>query len=124
MQRNEGQWDFSMEEGADGRCLVLEVDIGKYIDTSLIKADIQPGYIRWGSILVGGCIRCASILTTLAAVFCAISVLYANYEAQVLLVAGPNPSKNVNPLKLLADKAHMPADSWDISIKAVAAVAA
>lgn len=46
MQRNEGQWDFSMEEGADGRCLVLEVDIGKYIDTSLIKADIQPGYIR------------------------------------------------------------------------------
>jgi hypothetical protein len=27
---------------------VLEVEVGKYLDTSLIKADVQPGYIRWG----------------------------------------------------------------------------
>jgi len=46
MQRNEGQWDLSMEESIDGQCVVLEVDVGKYLDTSLIKADIQPGHIR------------------------------------------------------------------------------
>lgn len=46
MQRNEGQWDLTMEESADGCSVVLEVDIGKFIDTSLIKADIQPGHIR------------------------------------------------------------------------------
>ena len=46
MQRNEGQWDLSMEESADGKSIVLEVDVGKYIDTSLIKADVQPTYIR------------------------------------------------------------------------------
>lgn len=36
-----------MEESADGNSIVLEVDVGKYIDTSLIKADVQPTYIRW-----------------------------------------------------------------------------
>lgn len=46
MQRNEGRWDFSMEESEDGKSVVLEVDVGKYLDTSLIKADVQPTYIR------------------------------------------------------------------------------
>ena len=48
MQRNEGRWDFSMEESEDGASLVLEVDVGRFLDTSLIKADVQPGYIRCG----------------------------------------------------------------------------
>jgi hypothetical protein len=48
MQRNDGRWDFSIEESEDGSAIVLEVDVGKFLDTSLIKADVQPSYIRWG----------------------------------------------------------------------------
>ncbi len=36
-QKNEGQWDFSLDEDEDGRCIVLEVEVGKYLDTSLLK---------------------------------------------------------------------------------------
>ncbi|KAJ9516041.1 hypothetical protein QJQ45_024441 [Haematococcus lacustris] len=46
MQRNEGRWEFSMEENDKGDALELEVDAGKYLDTSLIKADVQPTYVR------------------------------------------------------------------------------
>ncbi|KAL6760650.1 hypothetical protein V8C86DRAFT_2549518 [Haematococcus lacustris] len=46
MQRNEGRWEFSMEENDKGDALELEVDAGKYLDTSLIKADVQPTYLR------------------------------------------------------------------------------
>lgn len=113
MQRNEGQWDFTMEEAEDGGAIILEVwgpgdaegavaaqqqalaalllcpacasnlggqspgralllphpmqgvcrfgrgppvlllssnmlqvDVGKYLDTSLIKADVQPSLVR------------------------------------------------------------------------------
>jgi hypothetical protein len=64
MQKNEGKWDFSMDEGpcsfpllsagpqvpsklhARG-AIVLEVDVGRYLDTSLIKADVQPSYVRY-----------------------------------------------------------------------------
>ncbi|KAG1680975.1 hypothetical protein FOA52_009934 [Chlamydomonas sp. UWO 241] len=45
-QKNEGEWDFSMEEDEAGANIVLEVDVGKYLDTSLIKVDVQPTFIR------------------------------------------------------------------------------
>ena len=35
-----------MDESDDRRSIVLEVALGKYVDTSLIKADVQPGYVR------------------------------------------------------------------------------
>jgi hypothetical protein len=55
MQRNEGRWDFSLEESDDRNksSLVLEVDVGKFLDTSLIQADVQPEYIRWVVMGVG-----------------------------------------------------------------------
>ena len=39
--KNEGGYDFSLEESEDGSEIVLEVDVGKFLDTSLIKADVQ-----------------------------------------------------------------------------------
>lgn len=46
MQKNEGGWDFSIQEDDEGKAIVLEVDVGKYLDTSLIKADVQPSFVR------------------------------------------------------------------------------
>ncbi|KAF6251492.1 hypothetical protein COO60DRAFT_1675455 [Scenedesmus sp. NREL 46B-D3] len=46
LQRNEGKWDFTLEESEDGMSLVLDVAAGKYLDTSLIKADVQPRLAR------------------------------------------------------------------------------
>jgi protein TilB len=46
MQKNEGQWDFSLEEDDLGKSIVLQVDVGKYLDTSLIKVDVQPAFVR------------------------------------------------------------------------------
>lgn len=36
-QKNEGQWEFTLEESADGQALILDVHVGKFLDTSLIK---------------------------------------------------------------------------------------
>eukprot|EP00884_Botryococcus_braunii_P011116 jgi/Botrbrau1/20004/Bobra.200_1s0011.1 len=46
MQRNEGKWPFTLKENDDDTAAVLEVDVGKYLDTSLIKADVQPTVVR------------------------------------------------------------------------------
>lgn len=45
-QRNDGDWEFSLDESADGRMIVLEVDVGRFLDTSLIKPDVQPRHVR------------------------------------------------------------------------------
>eukprot|EP00887_Chlorella_sp_A99_P007514 scaffold2.g7514.t1 len=45
-QWNEGHWEFSLDESADGGAVVLEVDVGRYLDTSLIEADVQPTAVR------------------------------------------------------------------------------
>jgi protein TilB len=34
------------QESEDGTEITLEVKVGKYMDTSLIKADVQPHFIR------------------------------------------------------------------------------
>ena len=41
-----GKWEFSFSESADGRCVVLEVGLGRHLDTSLVEADVQPGLVR------------------------------------------------------------------------------
>ncbi|GBF99762.1 hypothetical protein Rsub_12390 [Raphidocelis subcapitata] len=46
MQRNEGKWEFSLTESDDGSELVLEVKVGRHLDTSLMRADVQPRYAR------------------------------------------------------------------------------
>ena len=46
LQKNEGQWQYTLDESSDGRCVELAVDVGPYLDTSLIKADVQPLHVR------------------------------------------------------------------------------
>ena len=43
-QCNEGKWEFSLQE--DGDVVVLDVAVGRYLDSSLIRADVQPGLVR------------------------------------------------------------------------------
>ncbi|MEW5309118.1 MAG: hypothetical protein WDW38_001027 [Sanguina aurantia] len=45
-QRNEGKWEFSLDESENRKDVVLDVAVGKFMDSSLIQADIQPGYVR------------------------------------------------------------------------------
>ena len=45
-QKNEGKWDFSLQDSADGLAVELDVEIGRYMDTSLVKADVQPSFVR------------------------------------------------------------------------------
>lgn len=35
-----------MEEADDGSAVLLQVSVGKYMDTSLIRADVQPTFVR------------------------------------------------------------------------------
>ena len=51
-QKNEGQWEFSIEEDDNGQSLVLEVDVGKYLDTSLIKVRAGPGFGAEGGVVL------------------------------------------------------------------------
>ncbi|EFN55740.1 hypothetical protein CHLNCDRAFT_52395 [Chlorella variabilis] len=45
-QKNEGKWEYRLEEGSGGSCLDLDVALGRYLDTSAIQADVQPGYVQ------------------------------------------------------------------------------
>ena len=45
-QKNEGKWEFTLQETADGSAVALDVAVGKYLDSTLIKADVQPSYVR------------------------------------------------------------------------------
>ena len=63
LQKNEGEWQYTLEESSDGCCIELEVDVGPYLDTSLIKADVQPLYAR---LLIKVC-RLISLLQLLCA---------------------------------------------------------
>ena len=42
----QGKYDFVMEESEDGRAVVLDIALPKFLDTSLVKVDVQPTYIR------------------------------------------------------------------------------
>ncbi|KAK9822057.1 hypothetical protein WJX74_003997 [Apatococcus lobatus] len=46
LQCNEGQWDFSLQDSEDRSHIILDVAIGKYLDSSLIAADVQPHAAR------------------------------------------------------------------------------
>ena len=45
-QKNEGKWDFTLDDSSDGAAVVLEVAVERFLDTSLIEADIQPTFVR------------------------------------------------------------------------------
>ena len=44
--KNEGRWDFTLLDTEDDSSVVLTVPVGKFLDTSLIEADVQPTYVR------------------------------------------------------------------------------
>jgi protein TilB len=43
---NQGKWDFSLNDGDLGQSLVLDVAVQRYLDTSLIDCDVQPGHVK------------------------------------------------------------------------------
>jgi len=45
-QKNEGQWDYTLDESDDGKDLVLDIAVGKYLATELIKSDVRPEVVR------------------------------------------------------------------------------
>ena len=45
-QKNEGKWLFSLQDSTDGSAVELDVEIGRYMDTSLVRADVQPLLVR------------------------------------------------------------------------------
>lgn len=45
-QKNEGKWDFTLQDSGNGSAVELDVEIGRYMDTSLVKADVQPSFVR------------------------------------------------------------------------------
>ena len=45
-QKNEGQWDYTLDESEDGKELVLDIAIGKYLATELIQTDVRPELVR------------------------------------------------------------------------------
>jgi len=50
-QRNMGKWDFTLKEDALRQCVVLDVSIQRFLDTSLIDIDLHP---TWIQILIKG----------------------------------------------------------------------
>ncbi|GAQ90822.1 hypothetical protein KFL_006890070 [Klebsormidium nitens] len=45
-QKNEGRWDFTLGEAADGAACVLDVAVGRFLDSSLLAVDVQPRLVR------------------------------------------------------------------------------
>ena len=46
LNKNEGRWDFTLLESEDDSKIILDVPVGKFLDTSLIEADVQPTFVR------------------------------------------------------------------------------
>ena len=46
LQKNEGHWKYTLGESSNESSIELEVDVGPYLDTSLIRADVQPLFVR------------------------------------------------------------------------------
>lgn len=44
LQKNQGKWEFKFEETS--RTITLDVEISKFIDTSLIDVDVNPTWVR------------------------------------------------------------------------------
>jgi hypothetical protein len=36
-QKNEGEWEFTLDESDNGKDILLDVELGKYMDTTLVK---------------------------------------------------------------------------------------
>lgn len=45
LQCNQGKWDFTMDDESVPGCIILHVDLPKYLDSSLIHVDAHPTYV-------------------------------------------------------------------------------
>jgi protein TilB len=45
-QKNEGAFQYTLNDSADGSAVVLEVAVGRYMDTAEIQVDVQPLLVR------------------------------------------------------------------------------
>ena len=45
-QCNEGRYEFLFQESKDKTCIMLEVQIPRFMDTSLVNVDLHPLYVR------------------------------------------------------------------------------
>ena len=45
-QCNEGKYEFEFSESGDKTSIILEIQIPRFMDTSLINLDLQPAYVR------------------------------------------------------------------------------
>ena len=45
-QCNEGRYEFLFQESKDKTCILLEVQIPRFMDTSLVNVDLHPNYVR------------------------------------------------------------------------------
>eukprot|EP01112_Ceratiomyxa_fruticulosa_P004533 TRINITY_DN1506_c0_g1_i1.p1 TRINITY_DN1506_c0_g1~~TRINITY_DN1506_c0_g1_i1.p1 ORF type:complete len:397 (-),score=61.82 TRINITY_DN1506_c0_g1_i1:206-1396(-) len=43
---NQGKWEFALTESENGDALLLDLAVGKFLDTSLISLDVQPLYVK------------------------------------------------------------------------------
>jgi protein TilB len=46
LQMNEGKWNFNLINNEDTPDTILELELSKFLDTSLIDVDVQPNYIK------------------------------------------------------------------------------
>ena len=44
-QKNEGGWDFIWDEETQPGNVILEIKLGKFLDSSLVDVDIHPNYV-------------------------------------------------------------------------------
>jgi hypothetical protein len=93
-----GKWAFTLGDSADGSSVVLDVDVGRFLDTSLILADVQPSFVR---LLIKGrllqlllpqeviCFRMPRLpAACLALAFCPAHPVLASWPLQQLLPPG------------------------------------
>ena len=45
-QRNEGGYTYTLTDSADECAVVLEVAVGRFVDTAEVKVDVQPLFVR------------------------------------------------------------------------------
>lgn len=46
LQCNQGGYEWSFNESADKTCIIFELGVPRFMDTSLLDVDLQPKYVR------------------------------------------------------------------------------
>lgn len=46
MQCNQGGYEWGFDESKDGTCIIFELGVPRFMDTSLLDVDLQPDYVR------------------------------------------------------------------------------